>query len=236
MNTLNLQGQRDFAFSTDVLAFMQDAYSIFEKLTALGGSNFILSGCVVNGSSVSAGWIVLAGKLVYLSGGTVDANTKVKLVTTPETIALGTLSREQTTFTAEFSQSSGTVLWSTLDTNRMDTIQNITNRLTVIEYRDIFLEIGEWNMTADSEISIAHSLDFTKISFPVNASIRNDNNDGLYDLTISNANSGVASGRLIVTADSIILQRYDGELFSNNPSFDSAGGYNRGWITIKYDA
>lgn len=130
MNTLNLTGQRDFALSTDALKFMQDAYSAFEKLAALGGTDFIVSGCAVNGTSVSPGWMVLAGKLVYFGGGSIS--TYVKIVTTTQTITIGTLSREQTTYTAEFSASSGSP-WATLNANRLDTIQNITSRLKLAE-------------------------------------------------------------------------------------------------------
>ena len=130
MNTINLTGQRDFALGTDALAFMQDAYTALENLAALGGTNYIVSGCVVNGTSVSSGWIVLGGKLVYFAGGSIS--TYVKLVTTTQIVTLGTLTREQTTYTAEFSASSGT-LWATLNTNRLDNIQNITNRLNTAE-------------------------------------------------------------------------------------------------------
>ena len=113
MNKIQLAGQRDFALTTDALAFMQDASEAIAKLVALGGDNYILSGCVTTGTSVSSGWIVLKGKLMPFVGGTIQSY--VRIIETVQTVTVDIASRQQTTYHAEFGTSSNSafnVEWS----------------------------------------------------------------------------------------------------------------------------
>jgi hypothetical protein len=116
MNKLTLSGVQDFALTTDALAFMQSAYETFEQLAKLGGDNYIVSGCTVTGSSVSSGYMVLKGKLVYFTGGTIQPN--VRIVETVSTVTVDVASRDQTTYYAEFGTSADTtknVAWEEIE-------------------------------------------------------------------------------------------------------------------------
>ncbi len=103
MNKITLQGVKDFALTTDALAFMQSAFESFEQLGFMGGDNIIVSGCVVTGSSVSSGWMFLKGKLMPFSGGSIQTN--VRIVETVQNVTVDIASREQRTFHAEFGTS-----------------------------------------------------------------------------------------------------------------------------------
>jgi hypothetical protein len=120
MNKLTLSGATNFALTTDALAFMQSSYEALEKLGALGGDNYIVSGCEVSGSSVTSGWIFLKGKLMPFTGGTIQTN--VRIIKTINTINVDIASREQTTYHAEFGTSANpedNVPWATLSANRI---------------------------------------------------------------------------------------------------------------------
>lgn len=115
MDKLNLSGQTDFALTTDALAFMQSAYGALEKLGAMGGENFIVSGCTVSGSTATSGWMFLKGKLMPFQGGSIQTN--VRIIEETNTITVDVASREQTTLRAEFGTSSDStknVEWSSI--------------------------------------------------------------------------------------------------------------------------
>ncbi len=116
MNKLVLQNKRDFALTTDALAFMQDAYEAFEKFGYLGGDNYIVSGCLVTGSSVAAGYMFLKGKLMPFVGGTITTN--VQIIPTTSTITVDNGTRDQTSYRAEFGTSAtpeNNILWSDIN-------------------------------------------------------------------------------------------------------------------------
>lgn len=75
MNKLNLAGGQ-YPLSTQAMAFVVDMINSCGLLTLIGGKNYILSGCVTTGKTVSDGWVVVNGELLPFQGGTV-ANTIV---------------------------------------------------------------------------------------------------------------------------------------------------------------
>lgn len=134
MNTLALANKQNFPLTTDALRFMQEAYAALEQLTKLGGDNYILSGCVVTGSSASSGWMVIGGKLVPFAGGSIQTN--VQIITTTSTVVVGTGTRDETVYSAEFGTSANpaeNVLWATLNANRITSTIDWATRLAVAE-------------------------------------------------------------------------------------------------------
>lgn len=103
MNSVLLDNTRDVPVTTDMLAFMQAAYTAIEKLCGLGGDNYILTGCTVTGTSASAGWMVLSGKLMPFAGGSVQAN--VRIVRTEEVYIVDGWSETEIIYHAEFGTS-----------------------------------------------------------------------------------------------------------------------------------
>jgi hypothetical protein len=94
------------------------------------------------------------------------------------------------------------------------------------------IQIGDWDMDVNDQVSVAHGLtDFKKIR-SISAMIRN-NADTIYYEFIT-TDSSISANRSLITANStnINLARADAGFFDN--SVFSGGSFNRGWITIKY--
>jgi hypothetical protein len=152
MNTLKLDNVRDFPLTTEALKFMQDSYAILEKLNGLGGDNYILSGCEVIGSSVSNGFMCLKGVVMPFIAGSIQTN--VRIIKTVETITVGTGSREQTSYRAEFGTSTNpdeNVAWASI--SRLIGISSLASRLTALEPVNTPVEVipvtpepGHWEL------------------------------------------------------------------------------------------
>ena len=129
MDKLTLENKRDFPLTTNALKFMQSAYAMLEKLAAIGGDNYIVSGCTVTGSSVSAGYMVLKGALMPFIGGSITTN--VRIVKTIQTITVDIGSREETNYHAEFGTSANpddNVPWANI--KKIDTIISLMDAIT----------------------------------------------------------------------------------------------------------
>ncbi len=131
MNKLTL-GEKNFALTTTALAFMQTAYAMLEKLTAIAGDNIIISGCEVTDTSAASGYMILNGILMPFSGGTITEN--VKIVTTTETVTVGTGTYVKTSYNAEFGTSVNddeNVSWA--DIVSINSITDLMTRLYEVE-------------------------------------------------------------------------------------------------------
>lgn len=78
MNNVDFQQVGGFPLETDTLDYMQSAYKELQKLSAFGGDNYILSGCVVTGSNVSNGFVVINGELLPFEGGASQLKVIIK--------------------------------------------------------------------------------------------------------------------------------------------------------------
>jgi hypothetical protein len=100
---------------------------------------------------------------------------------------------------------------------------------------DNTIEIGNWNMkfngggTGAQQISVAHTLSATdwKRVRNINVVIRNDTDSTYYDFS-SNSDNYVA-----ISASQFDLSQILSSSVFDTVSFDTATGFNRGWI--KYD-
>jgi hypothetical protein len=95
------------------------------------------------------------------------------------------------------------------------------------------IEIGDWNMDATAQVTIAHGIaDFTKIR-SLSAIVRTDADSAYYNLV--NGEIGASSGNTQIQAQStnVLLARAVGGIFDST-SFDSTA-FNRGWITVVYE-
>ena len=89
------------------------------------------------------------------------------------------------------------------------------------------VNIGDWNIDADSETTVAHGLTLSKIR-SISVIIRNDANNEHRDLGAQTG--GTSSFQWIYANATNIVLRADS--FANT-NYDSTG-YNRGWVTIHY--
>jgi hypothetical protein len=76
MNSINFD-KNDFPLTTTVLGFMQSSAALIEQLTALVGGNYILSGGVKTGTSVSPGFVVIDNQVMPFTGGTLQQYVRV---------------------------------------------------------------------------------------------------------------------------------------------------------------
>ena len=184
MNKLTLENKRDFPITTNTLKFMQDAYALLEKLAAIGGDNYIVSGCVVTGSSVSTGYMVLKGQLMPFKAGSVTSN--VQIVETKQTITVEGGSREETSYQAEFgtsSNSANNVTWASI--KRINTVlelmteletlsQQLTNDVSALNNR-ITNETASLNTKITDEVSTLNGRITNEVS-TLNTRITNEVN------------------------------------------------------------
>lgn len=85
MNRYDFTQPGGFPFDQGVMAFIQDCITTASKSAALAGPLAILSGCVVTGGSVGAGFVVIDGEILPFSAGLIEA--KVIIVQTGTVIA-----------------------------------------------------------------------------------------------------------------------------------------------------
>jgi hypothetical protein len=102
-----------------------------------------------------------------------------------------------------------------------------------IQLRTKVVEIGDWDMDADSSVPVAHGIaDFTKIR-EITAMIRDDADIARTPLNAFSSVSGLIGGGVLQAgATTVILDRLTGGGFDST-NFNSTG-FNRGWITITY--
>ena len=91
MNKLNLTHEAGYPFDVNFLAFMQNAYSLFNNLGHLAGNKVIVSGCEQTGNTLSAGTVFINGELFPFEGGAKDDTVFIKEVTNEVTFEDGFL-------------------------------------------------------------------------------------------------------------------------------------------------
>lgn len=69
MNRGNFTAKDAFPVSTQTYDFIQQMAQLAGKLAQLGGANYILSGCVIDGEQVSSGLIVINGEILPFEAG-----------------------------------------------------------------------------------------------------------------------------------------------------------------------
>ena len=91
MNKLNLTHEAGYPFDVNFLAFMQNAYSLFNNLGHLAGNKVIVSGCEQSGNTLSAGTVFINGELFPFEGGAKDSTVFIKELTNEVTFEDGFL-------------------------------------------------------------------------------------------------------------------------------------------------
>ena len=90
------------------------------------------------------------------------------------------------------------------------------------------LELGDWDMDANSNLNLAHGLSATewKTIRNLSVTIRDDVDSAVFDF------SSYPSNTILANVTNLIMARLGGGVFDNT-GFDSTS-YNRGWITFNY--
>lgn len=90
MNKVEFQQTGGFPLETDTLDFLQAGLATIQALTALGGDNYIVSGCVVAGANTSDGYVVINSELLPFRGGLNQTKVVVREIVTPRSFQNGT--------------------------------------------------------------------------------------------------------------------------------------------------
>lgn len=78
MNKINFNQTGGFPLETDTLAFMQNAYNVFNSLGEIAGHLAIFKGCNVSGNTVSDGIVFIEGEVFPFKGGTLSDKVIIK--------------------------------------------------------------------------------------------------------------------------------------------------------------
>lgn len=226
--------QEDLALTGTYLEFMQSSLQELQNLSSIGGDNFILNGCVVNGAAVSAGNVVVNGELLEFKAGNESAYFVIREVIETHQIQEG--SHQVVTRYAEFGAGAGQIEWASLvriKTNQELEADSSANTANIANIKKIKIPIGNWDMSVASQINIAHGLVFSKI-MKVTATIIIDDDSPGYPLA---SDLAVASGAVQGSVDwddvNIMLHRNDAGIYDSQ-DYDKAI-YIRGHILIEYD-
>lgn len=69
MNTINMFGDIQFPGSSETFDFLQQMVLMTAKLSSMGGTSYILSGCGKTGSNYVPGYMVINGEILSFDGG-----------------------------------------------------------------------------------------------------------------------------------------------------------------------
>ncbi len=130
----------------------------------------------------------------------------------------------------------GTLSIVTTGTTIIDNLGIESNGMVVKSYTTKRLEIGDWDMTASTQVTVAHGLSATewKTILRSDALIRNDSDTVYVPLNgIEAPSTGLPNGGVAAyDSTNITLSRYTTGDFDTN-DFNSTS-YNRGWVTFDY--
>jgi hypothetical protein len=105
MNKLNLTHEAGYPFDVNFLAFMQNAYSLFNHFGHLAGNKAIISGCEEIGNTITPGTVYINGELFPFEGGAKDDTVFIKEETNEVTFEDGFLRPLENIRTVAFGRS-----------------------------------------------------------------------------------------------------------------------------------
>ena len=105
MNKLNLTHEAGYPFDVGFLAFMQNAYSLFNHFGHLAGNKAIISGCEEIGNTITPGTVFINGELFPFEGGAKSGTVFIKEITNEVTFEDGFLRPLETIRTVAFGRS-----------------------------------------------------------------------------------------------------------------------------------
>ena len=150
MNRTNFVQTGGFPVKSERLQELQEAYSIFNDLGYLAGNYAILNGCVVTGSNVSDGVVVMNGEVIAFQGGTLASDVIIVETAISKDFKDGSVKPLHYVRVATFGTSVTSVLWSAF--KRVDPILTLMTRLSSLEKKTAVFQAGGgmvlWNKPA----------------------------------------------------------------------------------------
>lgn len=132
MNIINFIQTGGVPFTNNVAAEFEKAYSIFNAYGAIAGDKTIISGCVENGNSVSAGFLYVNNELFYFEGGAKSDNIFLNVQNIDKVFEDQTTKTLIKIRTLKFGNAIENV-WAWSDFKRIDTMLSLMARLDTLE-------------------------------------------------------------------------------------------------------
>ncbi|AZB17567.1 hypothetical protein EG352_07210 [Chryseobacterium indologenes] len=131
MKTFDFNQTGGFKLVTEVLAGLQEAYSIFNGVARMAGDKAILSGCNELGTNINDGVVVISGETLEFKGGVKQPTVIIKEEIKDAQYENGTLKPFETYRYATFGYSSNAYNW--IDFKRVTPLNSIEERLLKLE-------------------------------------------------------------------------------------------------------
>jgi len=128
MNKLNLTHEAGYPFDVNFLAFMQNAYSLFNHFGHLAGNKAIISGCEETGNTISPGTVYINGELFPFEGGAKDSTVFIKELTNEVTFEDGFLRPLEIIRSVAFGRSVPEKTFNWEDFQRVTNLQDLEDR------------------------------------------------------------------------------------------------------------
>ena len=128
MNKLHTEHNAGYPFDIGFLAFMQNAYNLFNHFGHLAGNKVIISGCEEAGNTISPGTVYINGELFPFEGGAKDDTVFIKEVTNEVTFEDGFLRPLEIIRSVAFGRSVPEKTFNWEDFKRVNNLQEIEDR------------------------------------------------------------------------------------------------------------
>ena len=125
MNKLHTEHNAGYPFDIGFLAFMQNAYSLFNHFGHLAGNKAIISGCEEVGNTITSGTVFINGELLPFEGGTKDDTVWIKEATHQVTFKDGFSRTLETIRTVAFGRSTPEKTFNWADFKRITNLQEL---------------------------------------------------------------------------------------------------------------
>ena len=223
-------------------------YQAFNNILGGFGTDFIIQGCVLSGStgafSITEGWILLGGELIKVDAqGPFDEAVDGTFTKVTTFDPRGTKTFLNASVNETYEKNRG-VISGLAGTLNFDGIRFAEMRIaekgssTVVLKKKV-IEIGDWNMDSDVSKLVNHGISVATANFRnVSVMIIDDAGIVLTPLNFTSSGSvviqggiGIVSGGITATVN---LFRLTGGVFDSTNY--NATSFNRGWITIEYEA
>jgi hypothetical protein len=144
MNKLNLTHEAGYPFDVNFLAFMQNAYSLFNHFGHLAGNKAIISGCEETGNTISPGTVYINGELFPFEGGAKDSTVFIKELTNEVTFEDGFLRPLEIIRSVAFGRSVPEKTFNWEDFQRVTNLQDLEDRKAEKEaFEDLKEEVAK---------------------------------------------------------------------------------------------
>lgn len=130
MNTINTEHNAGYPFDVGFLAFMQNAYNLFNHFGHLAGNKAIISGCEEIGNTITPGTVFINGELFPFEGGAKGDTVIIKEETNEVTFEDGFLRPLENIRTAAFGRSTPEKTYNWEDFKRVYNLQYLGENKT----------------------------------------------------------------------------------------------------------